>query len=94
MGLWVVNGTTVAMAAAVRSSSVAATVGQVYTPPEHRGQGYASALVAQLSQHLLDRGAPRCLLFTDAANPTSNKIYQRIGYQWRGEFFLLEAKGD
>jgi GNAT superfamily N-acetyltransferase len=93
LGLWVANGVPMAMAAAVRSSSVAATVGQVYTPPEHRGKGYASALVAHLSQHLLNQGAPRCLLFTDAGNPTSNKIYQRIGYDWRGEFLLLEVHG-
>jgi uncharacterized protein len=55
-------------------------VGPVYTPPEHRSRGYASACVAALSQLLLDRGYRFCFLYTDLANPTSNRIYQRIGY--------------
>jgi GNAT superfamily N-acetyltransferase len=53
----------------------------VYTPPERRGRGYASALVAATSQAALDAGAATCTLFTDLANPTSNAIYQRIGYR-------------
>jgi uncharacterized protein len=53
----------------------------VYTPPEHRGRGFASACVASLTQHLLDEGCARCCLYTDLANPTSNKIYQAIGYR-------------
>jgi len=56
-------------------------IGPVYTPPELRGRGYASALVAALTQLLLDSGRELCFLFTDIANPTSNKIYQRIGYE-------------
>ncbi len=55
-------------------------VGPVYTPPEHRGRGYASACVAVLSQLLLESGRRYCFLFTDLANPTSNHIYQQIGY--------------
>ena len=30
---------------------------------------------------LLDGGRRFCFLFTDLANPTSNSIYQRIGYR-------------
>jgi hypothetical protein len=60
-------------------------VGPVYTPPELRGRGYATALTAELSQRLLDgrlfEGGRRfCFLYTDLANPTSNAIYERIGY--------------
>jgi GNAT superfamily N-acetyltransferase len=55
-------------------------IGPVYTPPACRGRGYASALVADLSQRVLDRGE-RCVLYTDLDNPTSNAIYQRIGYR-------------
>jgi predicted GNAT family acetyltransferase len=55
-------------------------IGPVYTPREFRGKGYASACVAAVSQHLLDRGRKFCTLFTDLANPTSNKIYMQIGY--------------
>ena len=56
-------------------------IGPVYTPPEVRGRGYASALVAGVSQAELDAGRRFCFLFTDLANPTSNHIYQTIGYE-------------
>jgi uncharacterized protein len=56
-------------------------VGPIYTPPELRRRGYASALTAEVTQMLLDRGRRFCFLFTDLANPTSNSIYQRIGYR-------------
>lgn len=57
-----------------------ARVGPVYTPAEHRGRGYASAAVAQVSQGYLDRGVRVCL-FADQANPTSNRIYEALGYR-------------
>lgn len=56
-------------------------IGPVYTPPELRGRGYASACVAGASQQLLDSGRQFCFLFTDLENPTSNHIYQAIGYE-------------
>jgi predicted GNAT family acetyltransferase len=55
-------------------------VGPVYTPPDFRRHGYASAITALVSQHLVDQGA-RVMLFTDASNPTSNAIYQVLGYR-------------
>jgi uncharacterized protein len=56
-------------------------IGPVYTPPPLRGRGYASALVAELSARLLSGGRRFCFLYTDASNPASNRIYQRIGYR-------------
>jgi predicted GNAT family acetyltransferase len=56
-------------------------IGAVYTPPELRGRGYASALVAALSARLLAGGRRFCFLYTDLANPTANRIYARIGYE-------------
>ncbi len=56
-------------------------IGPVYTPPDLRGRGYATTLVAQLSQALLRRGLQRVFLFTNLANRTANDIYQRIGYR-------------
>ena len=56
-----------------------ARVGPVYTPGADRGRGYASVLTAHVSRLLRDSGARVCL-FTDQANPTSNKIYAAIGY--------------
>ena len=55
-------------------------VGYMYTPPELRARGYASALVAELSQPVLDSGLSFFVLYTDLSNPTSNAIYRRIGY--------------
>jgi len=56
-------------------------VGPIYTPPELRRRGYASALTAEITRLLLEGGRRFCFLFTDLANPTSNSIYQRIGYR-------------
>jgi uncharacterized protein len=57
-------------------------IGPVFTPPELRGRGYASALVASLSEWLLHHHGRRfCFLYTDLANRTSNEIYRRIGYE-------------
>jgi predicted GNAT family acetyltransferase len=55
-------------------------IGFVYTPPEFRRRGYASACVAALSRRALDAGNQFCCLYTDLSNPVSNDIYQRIGY--------------
>ena len=57
-----------------------ARVGPVYTPPAQRGRGWASNAVAELSRRTQAEGARVCL-FTDQANPTSNKIYAALGYQ-------------
>jgi RimJ/RimL family protein N-acetyltransferase len=56
-------------------------IASVYTPPRHRGRGYASALVAALTQDAFDRGCDHVQLNTDVDNPTSNAIYERLGYQ-------------
>lgn len=55
-------------------------VGPVYTPPEHRGRGYASNAVAEVSRMIQQRGARPCL-YTDQANPVSNRIYQALGFR-------------
>jgi predicted GNAT family acetyltransferase len=78
--LWDVDGERVHVTAANPPAYGAARIGPVYTPAEHRGHGYAGAAVAQVSQRLLDEGARPCL-FTDQANPVSNRLYQRLGYE-------------
>jgi uncharacterized protein len=55
-------------------------IGPVYTPPGHRSRGYASAVTAALSADQLASGRRFCFLYTDLANPTSNRVYTRIGY--------------
>ncbi len=78
--LWV-DGAPVSMAGYTGPTPHGIRVGPVYTPPELRGRGYASALVAQMSQALLDGGRSFCFLFTNLANPTANHIYEEIGYE-------------
>ncbi len=56
-------------------------IGPVYTPPEHRGHGYGSAVTAAATRWALDAGAHHVVLFTDLANPVSNNIYPRLGYR-------------
>ena len=56
-------------------------INSVYTPKEYRQKGYATAVVAELSRTILNSGKKFCTLFTDLANPTSNSIYQKIGYK-------------
>jgi predicted GNAT family acetyltransferase len=70
----------VSMAAIARRTPGGAAVAYVYTPPAERGRGYASAVVTALTARIHADGRLACL-FTNLANPTSNKIYQAIGYR-------------
>jgi GNAT superfamily N-acetyltransferase len=79
--LWVDGGRPVSLAGAGGQTPNGTRIGPVYTPPELRGRGYASNLVAGVSQLQLDAGRTFVFLFTDLANPTANKIYQAIGYE-------------
>ncbi|MEJ3656311.1 GNAT family N-acetyltransferase [Actinomycetes bacterium KLBMP 9759] len=79
--LWEVDGRPVSLASAQRPVAAMTRVGPVYTPPELRGHGYAAAATAAASQWALDAGAERVVLFTDLANPTTNRLYPRLGYQ-------------
>ena len=78
---WEVGRHPVAMAALARPTRNVIGVNLVYTPPELRGRGYASAVVAAVSREGLDRGHRLCALYTDLANETSNRIYKKLGYQ-------------
>lgn len=75
------SGVPVSMNSVGRPTKHGISVSAVYTPKNLRKKGYASALVAGTSQRMLDQGKKICVLYTDLANPTSNKIYQKIGYQ-------------
>jgi predicted GNAT family acetyltransferase len=84
--LWWDDGKPRSMCLQSRPTRSGICVSGVYTPPELRGRGYASAGVAALSQHLLDEGYSFTSLFTDLSNPTSNSIYMKIGYQPLADF--------
>ncbi|MFX1285311.1 MAG: GNAT family N-acetyltransferase [Promethearchaeota archaeon] len=76
-----VNNKIVSMARKAGTTPNGQTINAVYTPPKHRRHGYGTEVVAKLSQNILDEGKTYCFLFTDLANPTSNKIYQTVGYK-------------
>jgi predicted GNAT family acetyltransferase len=65
-------------------------VAPVYTPAHLRGRGYAGAATVEVSQAALDAGAAEVVLFADLANPTSNGLYQRIGYRPVTDFALYD----
>jgi len=71
----------VSLANKTRPTRRGISIGPVYTPPELRRRGYATACVGELSRLLLASGREFCALFADLANPTSNHIYQEIGYR-------------
>jgi len=79
--LWTVDGLPVSMARVHAPAVGTSRIGPVYTPPEHRRHGYAAGVTAAASQWALDQGARRVVLFTDLANPTTNRLYPRIGYR-------------
>lgn len=79
--VWEVDGEPVSLSGYSGTTPNGIRIGPVYTPPGDRGRGYATAVVAEQSQWLLDHGRSFCFLYTDLANPTSNAIYRRIGYE-------------
>lgn len=92
--VWIVDEKPVSMAHIGRPTENGISVSGVYTPKHLRKRGYASAVVAHLSQKMLDAGKKFCVLYTDLANPTSNKIYQDVGYREVSDskHFLFEEK--
>jgi len=88
--LWVVEGAAVSMAGGTATVAGVARIGPVYTPPAHRRRGYGAAVTAAATRLALDDGASGVCLFTDLANPTSNAIYQRLGFRPRGDYVEVD----
>ena len=81
VGLWEDGGAVVSLCGYGSPTPNGVRIGPVYTPPELRGRGYATSLTAEVSERRLAAGRRFCFLYTDLANPTSNAIYERIGYR-------------
>jgi predicted GNAT family acetyltransferase len=56
-------------------------IGPVFTPRDRRGRGYGSAVTAAAAELAYRSGTANVVLFADLANPVSNSIYQRIGFE-------------
>ncbi|GLX51400.1 N-acetyltransferase [Streptomyces hygroscopicus subsp. hygroscopicus] len=92
--LWeAADGTPLAMAGATREIAGQVRVAPVYTPAGLRRRGYAGAVTAEVSRAARDAGAAEVLLFTDLANPTSNGLYQRLGYRGVADFTVWGFAG-
>lgn len=90
--LWELGGVPVSMAGVSRRVAGTVRVATVYTPPEHRGRGYAAAVTAEVSRAAREAGADEVLLFTDLANPTSNGVYRRIGFEAVSDRLLISRE--
>ncbi|GAB2633404.1 GNAT family N-acetyltransferase [Kribbella swartbergensis] len=89
MWIWEADGQPVSMVGYHLPVFGVCRVGPVYTPPEHRRHGYAGALTSHVSAEILAQGNQACL-YTDLANPTSNKIYHQAGYRPVADFVDLQ----
>jgi RimJ/RimL family protein N-acetyltransferase len=79
--LWVVENQPVAMAMLRAPAFGVSRIGPVFTPADSRGRGYGSAVTAAAADLALGNGVDNVVLFADLANPVSNGIYQRIGFE-------------
>jgi predicted GNAT family acetyltransferase len=79
--LWEVGGQPVAWASATTPVAGMSRIGPVYTPPQHRGHGYGSAVTAAAASWAQQARAKHVVLSTDLSNPISNAIYPRIGFR-------------
>ncbi|WP_405978094.1 GNAT family N-acetyltransferase [Streptomyces sp. NBC_00158] len=89
--LWEHEGRPVSLAGFSRPIGGASRIGPVYTPPADRGRGCAAGVTHATSRAAYAAGAAEVLLFTDLANPTSNGVYQRLGYTPVEDRVVLEA---
>jgi predicted GNAT family acetyltransferase len=81
MWLWELDGEPVSLAGLNPPAVGVSRVGPVYTPPECRRHGYGAGVTALASKSAVNAGATHVVLYTDLSNPTSNSVYQQIGYE-------------
>lgn len=89
--LWI-DGEPVSMARKARGTVNGMSINMVYTPKDQTRKGYATSCVAELSKSLIAEGYSYCTLYTDLSNPTSNSIYQKIGYEPIGDSIVYRFR--
>lgn len=77
--LWEVEGRICGMVNIEHKSKRHARINNVYTPPDQRKKGYASAMVAELGSRLIKVGLIP-MLYADIKNRDSNKVYKSVGF--------------
>jgi predicted GNAT family acetyltransferase len=88
------GGRPVALAGRSQVVAEVARIGPVYTPPEHRGRGYGSAVTAASAAEVLGLGASHVVLFAQLSNPTSNAVYQRLGFHPVGDHRMVRFEAE
>ncbi len=81
MYLWKVNNIAVSMAGVSGPTPHGIRINSVYTPLQHRKKGYSGHCVAAIAKEMLNLGKTSCYIYADRNNPTSNGIYQKIGFR-------------
>lgn len=90
LSVWETPGGEVVSTAGIAGPTVhGIRVNYVYTPRDRRGNGYASMLVRDLTQSLLDGGRTFVFLHADRANPTATALYERLGYERVADFAMI-----
>lgn len=90
---WVRDDIPVAMAVQSRETDNIVSIGSVYTPPQERAKGYATLLVAHIANYCLEElNLKLCTLITDRANPISNSVYKRIGFESTVDFVVYKTQ--
>ena len=78
---WMVDGAPVSLAGIVRRTRRVGAIAAVYTPPEHRGNGYAGAVTAAVAERVFAEGRDTACLYVDLRNPAANRAYAKVGFQ-------------
>ena len=89
---WVVDGAPVSLAGIVRRTRRVGAIAAVYTPPEHRGRGYAGAVTAAVAERVFAEGRETACLYADLRNPAANRAYAKIGFQPLCESWFFARK--
>lgn len=90
--LWTADGAPVSMAAVRPPVAGVSRIGPVYTAPEVRGRGFGAAVTAEACRWALGAGAEQVVLFADLDNPTSNRVYRRLGFMPVGDSVVVEFR--
>lgn len=86
---WKLDGRPVSMAGHGLVVDGIGRVGPVFTPATHRRHGYGAAVTGAVVAELLTR-CTTVLLFSDASNSTSNRVYERLGFVTAAQFVEVE----
>jgi GNAT superfamily N-acetyltransferase len=90
--LWRINGVITSIARHINDHDDYAIIGSLYTRPEHRGNGYGYFLMHSFTNGLLSNGYSKCGLVSDADNPITKRMFERVGYKAIFDWVLMRKE--